>query len=396
MGPVSPRWPRRWLNSALRWSALSVVEHVRPQAAVDAAWLRFLRTGLGVFALESFIALGYVLSKTSAPHRGALVAVIGAAVPITLIPLAQAARIVRSPWRATFTLVWTLLAGALLAACAVLDGGADSPLLDLSALPVIYAAVAMPFPAVAACSGAAVVEVGVVIATDPHLTAAPGRVLMTLGLLAGVVVLSLAVARRRVDLERRDAALVRELIELADTDGLTGCASQRVFHRALEAEISRAHRSGQPLSLAIVDVDLLKSINDAFGHAAGDAVLTQVGSRLREHCRVGDTAARIGGDEFAVIFPGADSKQAAAIAQRIAEGVRRDAPYGATLSIGVAELSAGNSEVNQLFRAADEALYVAKARGRSRVEMARSGVIDARVGEIPRQQIPEDVSAPKR
>ncbi len=161
----------------------------------------------------------------------------------------------------------------------------------------------------------------------------------------------------------------RELEVLAARDGLTGLANRRAFGQRLAAELGRLN--GEPLSLAVIDIDHFKAVNDTFGHAVGDAVLARVGAILSAGRRIADVVGRQGGDEFVLLLPKASAQAARSVAGRILERVRRE-PWGqrapgltVTLSIGVAE--ATGSDPEELFLAADGALYAAKQAGRDRV-----------------------------
>jgi GGDEF domain-containing protein len=108
----------------------------------------------------------------------------------------------------------------------------------------------------------------------------------------------------------------RELRSLADTDPLTGLVNHRGFHEALARELGRAWREGAQLSLVSLDLDDFKAVNDNWGHPYGDEVLRAIAAKLIRSVRVGDIAARIGGEEFALILPGADAEQGREIAER--------------------------------------------------------------------------------
>ena len=115
----------------------------------------------------------------------------------------------------------------------------------------------------------------------------------------------------------------RDLTRLATTDGLTGIANRRLFDRTLEIEWARAGRSGHPLSLIVADIDHFKSLNDAEGHQKGDESLMLIASELAKGAkRSTDCVARIGGEEFALILPGADSLQATELAESVRLGVQ--------------------------------------------------------------------------
>jgi diguanylate cyclase (GGDEF)-like protein len=168
----------------------------------------------------------------------------------------------------------------------------------------------------------------------------------------------------------------QDLLEVACSDELTGLASRRRFAAQLRDEILRAERTGRPLSLLLIDVDNLKSINDCGGgHEAGDAALREVAHSLRDACRTTDLASRFGGDEFAIIAPGAAGSDAMDLASRIRQSLRasqiarprRTIPL--TVSIGVADLADARCRTAEaLCHAADTALYVAKSCGRDRAE----------------------------
>lgn len=167
-------------------------------------------------------------------------------------------------------------------------------------------------------------------------------------------------------------ALNAELAELAQHDPLTGCYNRRPFNELLEREAQRSARTGQPFALAIFDLDNFKSVNDTHGHMAGDAVLVQVAGAIRSELRQIDTVARMGGDEFAALLPGADAHTAAEVLRRVVERLQStplDTPAGPltqTLSVGAAA-SHGELTPRQLAEDADEALYESKQRGRNQV-----------------------------
>jgi diguanylate cyclase (GGDEF)-like protein len=169
-----------------------------------------------------------------------------------------------------------------------------------------------------------------------------------------------------------------ELAEEAVRDPLTGLHNRRHLDRELAAALARRPRAGQ-LSLLVVDVDHFKSVNDRFGHAAGDTVLTSVATTLSAAVRAGDTAARLGGEEFVLVLPGAGREQAIERAEQVRRQVAAvrhlldGDDVGVTVSIGVAVCPADGSDPAALLEAADHALYTAKATGRDRVVAAVPG-----------------------
>jgi diguanylate cyclase (GGDEF)-like protein len=164
-----------------------------------------------------------------------------------------------------------------------------------------------------------------------------------------------------------------EVSDLALVDDLTGVANRRHLLQRLGAECALSRRSGEPFALLAVDLDGFKEINDGFGHGAGDDCLRHFALMAQTRLRPGDLLARTGGDEFCIVLPATDLRQAAAIAQSVLETCRVDAEgcTGAEIaiaaSIGVAQWSpmAGMS-VERLIAAADQALYVAKKQGKNR------------------------------
>jgi two-component system, cell cycle response regulator len=165
----------------------------------------------------------------------------------------------------------------------------------------------------------------------------------------------------------RNADLHNEIKRLATTDGLTGLSNRRVFEATITREVARAARSGEPLSLVMVDVDHFKRINDALGHQVGDEVLRHLGKVLRTSCREMDLAARYGGEEFVLLLPGCDAEMAALIAEQVRVNVVCGAPVACTVSAGVAVMPHHALSVRDLVASADAALYRAKRGGRDRV-----------------------------
>lgn len=161
------------------------------------------------------------------------------------------------------------------------------------------------------------------------------------------------------------------LLALSRTDPLTSVGNALAFQEHFEQESARAARYGEPLSLILLDVDRLKAINDRHGHRAGSRALQAVGRALREGGRATDIAARVGGDEFALLAPNTATPAAVALAERIRGLVARAHVDGLTVSLGVATLGgARTSDARTLWDRADAALYEAKRRGRNRVVAA--------------------------
>ena len=175
-------------------------------------------------------------------------------------------------------------------------------------------------------------------------------------------------AGRALDNARR----YREVSDLAVRDALTGLYNRRYFDETLAREVKRAHRYDRNLALIVFDLDGFKAINDRVGHLGGDAVLAEVGARLRSVVRGADIPCRVGGDEFAVIFPEAAMIDAEQLYQRLQlalEGRPVSRAERLQLSAGVAELRRDDDSVS-FFHRADQALFRAKRAGKGRVVSA--------------------------
>ena len=168
----------------------------------------------------------------------------------------------------------------------------------------------------------------------------------------------------------------QELREKAATDFLTGLPNRRQFLARAEQEIARARRYGHALSLLMIDIDHFKSINDGFGHPAGDRAIIAVGRHCADACRSSDLAGRLGGEEFAMLLPEAGNAEAQAVAERLRLGVRalqveeEGRPIPVRVGIGVASLVQEDAGPDTLLARADRALYAAKNAGRDCVRCA--------------------------
>jgi diguanylate cyclase (GGDEF)-like protein len=157
----------------------------------------------------------------------------------------------------------------------------------------------------------------------------------------------------------------REAVASGLRDGLTGIANHRAFQEDIERAVRTADRDAADVSLAIIDVDDFKQANDRFGHRHGDELLSRLGQCFSE-LRVGDHGYRLGGDEFAVLLPDADAPAAHAALERLT-GTVSERLGGQSVSIGFVTRIRGNESAEQMWRRADKALYIAKARGKGRI-----------------------------
>lgn len=186
-----------------------------------------------------------------------------------------------------------------------------------------------------------------------------GLVLVTMGM----IVLAAERMRRRLETQ-------------ANHDVLTGVLTRRGLAHLARRAVARARRERVSVGFLVADIDWFKSVNDQYGHLAGDAVLARVGTAMQEQSREGDLVARFGGEEFAVLLPNADLDQVREAAERMrrhiaATVVRHEGrELQVTMSVGVAALPASAASLDALYSLADSALFKAKASGRNRVEAA--------------------------
>ncbi|MGH9106866.1 MAG: diguanylate cyclase [Acidimicrobiales bacterium] len=189
------------------------------------------------------------------------------------------------------------------------------------------------------------------------------------------------VSRRALDMVSRfashaalalsNADLKEEVDRLAASDSLTGLANRRTLTSALAKEVARAVRTKSPLSLAVMDIDHFKRVNDTFGHLAGDEVLREVGKAMAGNVRDVDVVARYGGEEFAIVLPDCAPDGALAVVERVRAAVASAQTVAkVTLSAGIATALGEASDGERLMAEADEALYSSKRSGRDRVTLA--------------------------
>jgi diguanylate cyclase (GGDEF)-like protein len=175
-----------------------------------------------------------------------------------------------------------------------------------------------------------------------------------------------------------------ELLKVASTDGLTSCLNRQAFTVLVEAYLERTARleTRGGAALLVIDVDHFKAVNDRFGHMSGDEALRMISGEIKESVRANDLVGRIGGEEFGVFLPGADHHEAAVVAERIRASVNAAmfSPFGGHVPLSVsvgATASSRRSSFKEMFRMADEGLYVAKNKGRNRVEFSDANTCGA-------------------
>ncbi|WP_262691349.1 diguanylate cyclase [Kordiimonas aestuarii] len=195
----------------------------------------------------------------------------------------------------------------------------------------------------------------------------------------------LELVRGRRELE----AANKELAYLAAVDPLTKCFNRRYFLSAAESEIARMKRHGTELAVAMIDIDRFKSINDRFGHEAGDKVLANVAEVCEHSLRREDTLGRLGGEEFGIILPATDHDGAMEVLQRLKSRISHQVSVIAretvslTISIGLTDVSGDDGSVDDALRRADKALYTAKKLGRNRIVYEPSTPADLPPSSFP-------------
>jgi diguanylate cyclase (GGDEF)-like protein len=179
----------------------------------------------------------------------------------------------------------------------------------------------------------------------------------------------------------------------AATDSLTGLPNRRALQDHVKRLVANASRSMTALSALMCDLDHFKKINDQFGHGGGDEILAAVGALMPGTLRASDFAGRYGGEEFLILLPGTDSDGARVIAEKLRHGVANirvpSVEQRITMSIGIATFPAHATDPDSLERAADRALYAAKAGGRDRVEISDSGLSSSASGVSVTALVPD-------
>ena len=331
---------------------------VAPVPSVDFDARLMARVLAGLFASGATLALLTVLLPHSATaHEIAMLATIGNAYAAAAVLYSAAGRI---PTRLLpIALAW---GSVLITGAAYFSGQTPSPLVFFYLWIFLYSAYF--FSRWQAILQIAIVGVayGALLGFEGPADGAADWWLVGIGTLL-VAALVIATMRQRVGL------LIGRLHEAARTDPLTQLTNRRGFREQLDLEIERARRSGRPLTVAIGDLDHFKKVNDREGHDVGDIVLTRVGSVLLTGKRVIDSAARVGGEEFALILPDTEGGNAMLLIDRIREMIRiefRSSSVPITISFGIAQYPTHGETAASLLRAVDEALYEAKQTGRNR------------------------------
>ena len=247
---------------------------------------------------------------------------------------------------------------ALFAAAVPLTGGASSAAVPLVIIPAAVAPMRFRGAVVAAFGGLTAAALLVVtFGIDPAAAADdPRLVVTTLALLVCVTLANWSLVE--AEMKQRDAAVL---------DPLTDCLNRKALEaRAVELE-QQARLTGGTVALVACDIDRFKEVNDTHGHDRGDAVLQSVAYEMRKSLRSFELLYRLGGEEFLVVLPGVDLQGGIVVAERLRKTVEACRPGGLdlTLSFGVSAATGAEVDYGRLFKAADEALYQAKAAGRN-------------------------------
>ena len=252
---------------------------------------------------------------------------------------------------------------ALISVSVSLSGGPKSPGLPWLAIPIVTLPARFRLRGVVA--GVALTIVALLAVTlGVNADAAvdnPSSLIFSFALIMAVTCLSVALMRSDVD--HRNDAVIDPLTSMLNRNAL----ASRVAELTQQARVSR-----QPVAMIVADVDSFKAINDEHGHSVGDAVLRDLAYRIRAELRAYDLAYRLGGEEFLVLLPGAEADDAAEIASRLRSVVQDTKLCGlsVTMSFGVGASGDGLFDYDEVFEAADQALYLAKRAGRNCVRVA--------------------------
>ncbi|MCZ2857261.1 GGDEF domain-containing protein [Blastococcus sp. VKM Ac-2987] len=341
----------------------------RPLAGDDdrvAYWVHHVRIGVVVTELAALAVIGYALLVDGPGHNHpGLLLLTGLTVvtapTVLLLPLHAMIRDWRGP---TLFYGWTLGTAVVVITATRLDGGAASPLDALLFLTLTFMAAAYS-PVGVIAMGSAMTAGYLLFIELPGLTTRGLFFVSVMSIFTIVCTMASANSWAAYD---RQMLLIRTAEMLASTDALTGIPNRRLFLERVARALDDAVR-GRRSVVCLVDLDGFKAVNDADGHAAGDALLVAVGASLGGAIRETDTVARIGGDEFAVLADVVAGRSAPSLAERLREAVAlAGARHGVTASVGVAEIGPGD-DLEDLMHRADVAMYRAKSVGGDRVSV---------------------------
>ncbi len=264
-----------------------------------------------------------------------------------------------APWQRLPGWAPTALAFAYLVVFGLLrDAGGPSGVAPIVLLPVFWVAVcATPRQLVALVAGIALVLLlPVILVGGPAYPPATWRAALLFVAVSGLIgwtIQTLVASAKAQEVER--SSLLGQLECLAHTDPLTQLPNRRAWEAELDRALARVRRTDEPLTIAVIDVDGLKAINDAHGHPEGDSLLARIADNWRRVLRPDDVLARIGGDEFALLLPVCSEAEASEVIERL----RELTPVPHSFSVGLASWTS-DEPAGQLMRRADDAMYAAK------------------------------------
>ena len=311
-------------------------------------WLRTVTSGGRATFGTCAGGLAYVLLYAESGYRPAIATVIAVtmalgAAGLWLVPWE---RFVRSRHREAVLLGWSLTTILIIGTVAALDGGARSPMALALALPACFASFAFSRLRVIVVGLAGEVVLGALVLIGSPGT---GTVLVGAVVLGGIATIGARQAEFHHEWRRR-------LAYDSQTDPLTGLLNRRGFAAASAGAFDGFRRGRAKVTLVLIDLDRFKDYNDVHGHLAGDELLRRVGAELVATVRPGDSVARIGGDEFAVLLPETDAEDAAPLVAEIATALSRRSPH----CLGTASAPSDGTSFEQLYEFADAALYSRK------------------------------------
>jgi diguanylate cyclase (GGDEF)-like protein len=353
----------RRLAAALRAGLYRPLAEDETRAAY---WVRHVRIGVLLSEVAALVVIAYtLLTDSPGRHSPVILGLTGAVilgVPcLLLLPLRAMMRDSRGP---TMFYCWSLCTTALVVIATRVDGGPSSPLDALLFLILTHMAVAYsPYGVVAV--GSVMTFSYLVFVELPGMTTS-GLFFLAV-LLAFTMVCAMASSNSWAAYDRQ-LMLIRAQETLASTDPLTGIPNRRAFLERVTGAVSDAAWGHQTV-VCLVDLDGFKAVNDAGGHATGDAMLKAVGIALGGAVRETDTVARLGGDEFAVLADVSAGFSGEVLAERLRAAVAEvGGASGVTASVGVADVEPGD-DVGDLMHRADAAMYRSKTAGGDRVSL---------------------------
>jgi diguanylate cyclase (GGDEF)-like protein len=256
-----------------------------------------------------------------------------------------------------------VLAQVLVGVGVAVTGGTESPVLLVFLLGIVGLPVRFGRTRVVA-AGVILTEILIFASTAGANPSAfsddPSSAIVTAAACLGLVAFALALMQ--AESQKRSESIV---------DSLTGLPNRRGMESRFEDLRIEAQRGSQSLAILLCDLDHFKAINDRLGHQRGDAVLAETGEAIRRSLRPTEEVYRVGGEEFLVLLPGCDLERATPVAERVRSGIEAALPGGLTVtaSVGVAAAAGEELDFDDLFRAADAALYAAKRGGRNQVSL---------------------------